>query len=124
MAIELFQYYLTGRHFTVVTDHASLTWLRNFKEPEGMVARWIACLQPFDLPLSTGPANTIATRMGYQDEPPDRAREKPVPSVSHFGKKTQHRLRWPAATPRRFRINVILMGMLRCLRRMLPCSGK
>ncbi len=38
MAIELFKYYLTGRHFTVVTDHASLTWLCNFREPEGMVA--------------------------------------------------------------------------------------
>ncbi len=48
MAVELFKYYLTGRHFTVVTDHASLTWLRNFREPEGMVARWISCLQPFD----------------------------------------------------------------------------
>ena len=32
-AIELFKYYLTGRHFTVVTDHASLTWLSNIKEP-------------------------------------------------------------------------------------------
>ncbi len=40
-----------GRHFTVVTDHASLTWLRNFREPEGMVARWIACLQPFDFAI-------------------------------------------------------------------------
>ena len=30
-----FKYYLTGRHLTVVTDHASLTWLRNFKEPRG-----------------------------------------------------------------------------------------
>ncbi len=35
MAVELFIYYLTRQHFTVVTDHASLTWLRNFKEPEG-----------------------------------------------------------------------------------------
>ncbi len=44
-AVELFKYYLTGRHFTVVTDHASLSWLRNFKEPEGVVARWINRLQ-------------------------------------------------------------------------------
>ncbi len=51
MAIELFRYYLTGRHFTVVTDHASLTRLRNFREPEGMVARWIAHLQPFDFAI-------------------------------------------------------------------------
>ncbi len=51
MAVELFKYYLTGRHFTVVTDHASLTWLRNFREPEGMVARWISRLQPFDFTI-------------------------------------------------------------------------
>ncbi len=49
--------------------------------------------------------------MGYQDEHLDRARETPVPSVSHFGEKTRHRLRWPAATLLCFRINVILTGM-------------
>ncbi len=38
MALELFRYYLTGRHIMVVTYHASLTWLRNFREPEGMFA--------------------------------------------------------------------------------------
>ncbi len=50
-AVELFKYYLTGRHFTVVTDHASLTWLRNFKEPEGVVARWVTQLQQFDFKI-------------------------------------------------------------------------
>ncbi len=50
-AVELFKYYLTGKHFTVVTDHASLTWVRNFKEPEGVVARWIPQLQPFDFKI-------------------------------------------------------------------------
>jgi hypothetical protein len=30
------------------TDHSSLTWLQNFKEPEGVVARWISCLDTYD----------------------------------------------------------------------------
>ncbi len=51
MAVELFKYYLTGQNFTVVTDHTSLTWLRNFREPEGMVAQWISRLQPFDFAI-------------------------------------------------------------------------
>ncbi len=52
-AMELFKYmyYLTGRHIMVVTDHASLTWLQNFKEPEGVVACWITRLQPFDFKI-------------------------------------------------------------------------
>jgi len=32
-----FKSYLTGR-FLLCTDHGSLTWLRNFKEPEGQLA--------------------------------------------------------------------------------------
>ncbi len=55
-AIELFKYYLTGRHFTVVTDHASLTWLRNFKEPEGVVAHWNTRLQSFDFKIVHWPS--------------------------------------------------------------------
>ncbi len=51
MAVELFRFCLMGPHFTIVTDHASLMWLRNFREPEGMVARWIARLQPFDFAI-------------------------------------------------------------------------
>ncbi len=50
-ARELFKHYLTGRHFTVVTDHASRTWLRNFKEPEDVVARWITLIQPCDFKI-------------------------------------------------------------------------
>ena len=45
--IELFKYYLTGQHFTVVTDHTSLIWLLNFRQAKGVVARWITWLQPF-----------------------------------------------------------------------------
>ncbi len=39
----------------MVTDNASLTWLHNFKEPEGVVARWITRLQPFDFDIMHRP---------------------------------------------------------------------
>ena len=51
-AVENFRYYLLGRHFNVITDHASLVWLRNFKNPEGMVARWLQRLSPYDFTIS------------------------------------------------------------------------
>ena len=40
--------YLTGQRFLLRTDHGSLTWLRNFKEPEGQLARWLERLQELD----------------------------------------------------------------------------
>ena len=39
------------RKFTLRTDHGSLQWLRNFKEPEGQVARWLEALQEFDFEI-------------------------------------------------------------------------
>ena len=50
-ACEQIRYYLLGRHFTIATDHSSLTWLRRFKDPEGMVARGISRLAPFDFEI-------------------------------------------------------------------------
>eukprot|EP00731_Ephydatia_muelleri_P012465 Em0006g1359a len=43
-----FRPYLLGRQFTLRTDHGSLVWLQNFKEPEGQLARWLERLQEFD----------------------------------------------------------------------------
>jgi hypothetical protein len=40
--------YLYDRRFTLRTDHNSLRWLHNFKEPEGQVARWLELLSEFD----------------------------------------------------------------------------
>ncbi|GFQ95816.1 ferredoxin-2, mitochondrial [Trichonephila clavata] len=48
-AVENFHSYVYGRKFLHRTDHASLTWLLNFKNPEGQIARWIQKLQePID----------------------------------------------------------------------------
>ena len=43
--------YLLGRKFQLRTDHGSLTWLRNFREPEGQLARWLERLQELDFDI-------------------------------------------------------------------------
>jgi len=36
-----FRLYLLSRPFVVRTDHSNLTWLVNFKETQGQLARWL-----------------------------------------------------------------------------------
>ena len=50
--VRHFRSYLLGRPFTLLTDHGSLTWLHNFKEPEGQLARWLARLQEYDFTIT------------------------------------------------------------------------
>lgn len=49
--VRQFRHFLWGRKSSIRTDHASLTWLRNFKEPEGMIARWISILDNFNFEI-------------------------------------------------------------------------
>ena len=50
-----FRPYLLGRKCLVRTDHASLQWLRTFKEPSGQVARWLERLQEFEFDVEYRP---------------------------------------------------------------------
>ncbi|KAL1262921.1 hypothetical protein QQF64_005660 [Cirrhinus molitorella] len=45
LPVHYFRPYLLGTKFTLRTDHASLTWMLNFRQPEGQVARWLEILQ-------------------------------------------------------------------------------
>jgi len=47
--IRRFRPYLLGRKFTLRTDHSSLKWLQQLKEPEGQMARWLEQLQEYNL---------------------------------------------------------------------------
>ena len=53
--IKHYRMYLWGRRFLVLTDHASLRWLTNFKDPEGMLARWISVLDTYDFTIQHRP---------------------------------------------------------------------
>ncbi|VDI34880.1 Hypothetical predicted protein [Mytilus galloprovincialis] len=46
-----FRHYLYGQKFTLRTDHASLKWLKNFQNPEGMIARWISIIDTYDMEI-------------------------------------------------------------------------
>lgn len=52
-------YVEAGPTFTVITDHASLTWLRNLKDPTGRLARWALQLQSFDYILKHRPGREL-----------------------------------------------------------------
>ena len=49
--IRHFRPFLLGNKFTLRTDHGSLTWLSNFRQPEGQLARWIEKLQEYDFSI-------------------------------------------------------------------------
>ena len=46
-----FKYYLLGQHFLIITDQRALVSIYNFKEPDGMVARWIEKLGQFNFDI-------------------------------------------------------------------------
>jgi len=60
--IEKMRPYLEGYHFTVLTDHQSLKWLRTLKSPSGRLARWQMSLQQysFDVKYRKGALNKVA----------------------------------------------------------------
>ncbi|WAR08778.1 POL3-like protein [Mya arenaria] len=43
-----FRHYLTGRPLVVRTDHAILVWLKNFKDADGLLSRWLSIRETFD----------------------------------------------------------------------------
>ena len=69
-----FRPYLLGQNFALRTDHSSLTWLHNFKEPEGQLARWIEKLQEYDF--------TIFHRPGKQHQNADALSRRPDEQLS------------------------------------------
>lgn len=50
-----FRHYLLGGQFLVRTDHNSLTWLLNFQNIEGQLARWIEELSQYDMIIQHRP---------------------------------------------------------------------
>lgn len=54
-ALDHFHPYLYGAKFKVRTDHAALRWLKNLRNPEGQLARWIGKLEQHDYHIEYRP---------------------------------------------------------------------
>lgn len=53
--IHQFRHYLLGREFILRTDHGSLRWLFEFKDPQGQLARWIESLSQYQFKIQHRP---------------------------------------------------------------------
>lgn len=54
-ALQHFRHYLLESHIILRTDHHSLKWLKTFRRPEGILARWIETLAEFDYVIEHRP---------------------------------------------------------------------
>ena len=50
-ALRYFKPYLLSQRFVLRSDHGSLRWLLNFKDPSGQMARWLDTLAEFDFSI-------------------------------------------------------------------------
>ena len=67
--VKYFRHYLYGKKFLVRTDHGSLRWLMNFKNPEGQVARWIEFLSAFHMDIEHRPGRSHGNEDGVSRIP-------------------------------------------------------
>ena len=67
--VKHFKHYLYGQKFLVRTDHSSLKWLMNFKNPEGQTACWIEVLSSYDMKVEHRPGRLHSNADGVSRIP-------------------------------------------------------
>ena len=73
-AVKHFHHYLYGSYFTIRTDHGSLRWLMNFKNPEGQMWRWLQVLSAYHFEILHRPGSQHNNADGLSRRPCDQCR--------------------------------------------------
>ena len=66
-ALETLKYYLLGRRFTLVMDHAPLQWMAKNKQSNSRVTRWFLGLQPFNFSVIHRPGRSHGNALSHRD---------------------------------------------------------
>ena len=80
-AVKFFHQYLYGVSFIVRTDHGSIQWLRNFKNPSSILARWLEVLSIYRF--------EIKYRAGSQHKNSDGLSRRPCTSCTYCEKREE-----------------------------------
>ena len=70
--VRHFRSYSYRRKFTVRTDHSSLQWLLNFKEPEGQLTRCMETLSEYQFGIRHRPGKKHSNADGFSRQGPCR----------------------------------------------------
>ena len=67
--LQHYKQYLLGRRFILRTDHTPLLWLCNFREPSGILARWLSILGAYDFQTEYRPGRLHANAVTLSRKP-------------------------------------------------------
>ena len=73
-SLQHLRHYLLGNEVVLRTDYHSLKWLKTFKRPEGILARWIETLSEFSYSIEHRPGRYTAMQTVFH-----------VPTVNNAG---------------------------------------
>jgi len=79
-----FRHYLYGQKMILRTDHASLKWLINFKNPEGIIARWISIIDTYDIDIQHRKGNLHRNADGLSRKPNRKCKRQNCPDCTEM----------------------------------------
>ena len=79
-----FRHYLYGQKFILRTDHASLKWLKNFKNPEGVIARWISIIDTYDMEIQHRKGSQHKNADGLSRTPKRKCKRENCPDCTEM----------------------------------------